>query len=155
MKKNILTILLALLVGFFISKFLFNQYDKKEKIKTIFNNSETVYLLRQGIYSSKESMEENLSSFSYYIYNIEDELYYVYIGMTKDEDNYIKLEEYFKSLGYDTYKTEITVSNRTFLEILNQYDLLLKETEDKNIIKAICSQVLSNYEETVTYEYED
>ena len=70
MKKYISPILSALLVGFLLAKFTIDQYDKKESLKTVFGSSETLYFIRQGVYSSKESMESNMTDFAYYIYNL-------------------------------------------------------------------------------------
>lgn len=152
MKRYIPIILLAVLTSIFMTKLIYDQYDDKEDLKTIFNNDETIYLVRIGIYSSIESMKENTLNLAYYIYNIEDNKYYVYVGITKDLDNYDKIAGYFKTLGYDNYKTEITINNSAFIENLNQYDLLLRETTDNKIIGAICSQVLASYEELVIGE---
>ncbi|MBE6144432.1 MAG: hypothetical protein E7169_02545 [Firmicutes bacterium] len=155
MKKYIMPILSALLVGFLLAKFMINQYDKKENLKTVFNSYETLYFIQQGVYSTKESMEKNMSDFAYYIYNIENDKYYTYIGITKTKENSDKLKGFYEKLGYITYIKEINVDNIGFVEILNQYDQLLETTEDENTIKAICSQVLSKYEELILNEREN
>jgi uncharacterized protein YneF (UPF0154 family) len=154
--KLIVPIILCIIVGFFMGQFLINQYDNKEKVTPVFNDQEKVFFIQQGVYSSKESMEKNVTDFAYYIYNIENEKYYVYIGITKESENVEKLKGYFKDIGYDIYVKEITVSNSKFLEALNQYDILLSKTTDKATIKAVCSQILAKYEELVIGdEYKD
>jgi len=155
MKKYGLTIVLAVIVGILLSKLFYNQYSDKKRLKTVFGKGETVYIARQGIYSSLESVKENTMNLNYYIYNIVDDKYYVYYGITKDLENYEKIAGNLKSLGYDNYREEITVSSEAFMETLEQYDLLLKETKDNTIIKAICAQVLSSYEELVLGGSED
>ncbi len=152
MKKYIPSIVLALISGLFMVKIIFNQYDNKQNIKTIFNAETTIYLVRVGIFSSIESMETNCMDLNYYIYNIQDGQYYVYVGITENMENYNKIAGYFKTLGYDNYKTEISIKNDAFIENLRQYDLLLEETTDNKIIDAICSQVLTKYEELVIGE---
>lgn len=155
MKKYIASILSALLVGFLLAKFMIDQYDKKESIKTVFGSSEILYFIQQGVYSTKESMEENMANFSYYIYNLEDDKYYTYIGITKSKKNSEKLQEFYKKLGYIIYIKEISVSSNAFIEILEQYDNLLESTDDESTIKAICSQVLGKYEELILNEREN
>lgn len=155
MKKYGLTIVLAVIVGLLLSKLFFSQYKDKESLKTVFNKGETLYFARQGIYSSLESVKENTMNLSYYIYSIKDDKYYVYYGITKDLDNYDKIAGNLKSLGYDNYREEIIVSSDSFIEILSQYDLLLRETNDNTIIKTICAQVLASYEELVLGGSED
>ena len=149
MKKYGITIVLAVITGILLSKLFFNQYSDKQSLKTVFNKGETLYFARQGIYSSLDSVKEHTMNLSYYIYNIVDDKYYVYYGITKDLENYEKIAGNLKSLGYDNYREEISVSSDAFIETLEQYDLLLKETNDNTIIKAICAQVLASYEELV------
>lgn len=152
MKKYIIPILSALLVGFLLAKFMIEQYDRKENLKTVFNDSQTLYFIQQGVYSSEENMKKNMSDFAYYIYNVSDEKYYTYIGITKSKENSDKLKDFYKKLGYITYVKEISINNKNFLEVLEQYDKLLESTADNNTIKAICSQVLSKYEELILNE---
>lgn len=155
MKKYGLTIILAVITGLFLSKLFFSQYKDAKDLKTVFNNGETLYFARQGIYSSLDSVKENTMNLSYYIYTMVDDKYYVYYGITKDLENYDKIAGNLKSLGYDNYREEINVSSTSFIETLEQYDMLLKETSDNTIIKAICAQVLASYEELVLNGSED
>ena len=155
MKKYIVPIISALLVGFLLAKFTIDQYDKKESLKTVFNNAETLYFIQQGVYSSKESMESNMTDFAYYIYNLDGDKYYTYIGITKNAENCEKLKGFFEKMGYITYIKEFDVNDEAFIEVLNQYDNLLQQTSDENTIKAICSQVLSKYEELILNERND
>ena len=155
MNKYIVPIVSATLVGFLFAKFMIGQYDKKESLAMIFNKYETLYFVRQGIYSSKESMEKNMSDFAYYIYNQNEDKYYTYIGITKNEKNLEKLKGFYENMGYITYIEEFTTGNNAFIEVLTQYDNLLLETNDESVIKAICSQVLSKYEEMILNEREN
>ena len=155
MKNYIVPIISALLVGFLLAKFMIDQYDKKENLKTIFNNSNTLYFIRQGIYSDKESMEKNMTDFSYYIYNLEDDKYHTYIGIKSSKKNSQKLKDFYEKLGYITYIKEINISSKSFMEVLEQYDKLLENTDEEKTIKAICSQVLSKYEELILNEHKN
>ncbi len=145
--KYIIPVLIALIVGFFFSYYVFNQYESKEKIKTIFSDNNKVNFIQYGVYSTKESMEENTKALNYYIYNVIDNKYYVYIGISKSNIGTEKLKGYFKELGYDIYVKELSLSNNKFITTLEQYDLLLENTNDKDTIKTICNQVLAKYEE--------
>ena len=130
---------------------MFNQYSNKNEdiAPASLETSKTLYFLQQGVYSNKENMEKNLESFNYYIYSEKDNLYYVYVAITGNEDNLEKIQGYFSNLGYDLYVKEFTVENASFIEVLNQYEGLLKETSDEQAIKTICSQILTKYEELV------
>lgn len=146
--KNILPAILCILVGFFMSNFMFQQYDKEgaSKVSSERNN---VYFFQIGVYSSLENMKESLKNVETYIYEESDKLFYAYVGMTKESTNLEKIEGYFKELGYVIYRKEIKVTSAAFQEVLAQYDLMLKETTDKKTIGSIMNQVISKYEELV------
>lgn len=139
----------CLVLGVLMGKFMLDQYDSKEQEISTLHTTDTVYFIQQGVYSSKEDMEENINNVAYYIYNEQDGQYYAYIGMTLKSENVEKLQKYFKEVGYETYVKEFTISDSSFLEVLQQYDLMLEKTDDSNTISAICSQVLGKYEELV------
>lgn len=147
--KGLYPFIFCILLGGLMGKFMLDQYETNEKEIAVAQTSNTVYFIQQGVYSSKESMEENINNVAYYIYNEQDGKYYVYIGMTLKNENAEKLKSYFKNIGYDTYVKEFTINDASFLEVLQQYDLMLEKTDDSNTISAICSQVLGKYEELV------
>lgn len=146
--KSIFPAILCILVGFFMSNFMFEQYDKGMDAKVSSERS-NVYFFQIGVYSSLENMKESLKNVETYIYEESDKLFYAYVGMTKDSANLEKIEGYFKELGYVIYRKEKRVNSATFQEVLSQYDLMLKETTDKKTIGSIMGQVISKYEELV------
>jgi len=141
--------LLALITGLVLGKFVLNQYDFSGKIIPTMSASKNAYFIQQGVYSSKESMEENTKSFPYYIYMLNNDKYYVYIGITFLEENMEKIKGYYKQKGYTTYVKQININNEDFITVLEQYDILLKETTDSEVVGTVCSQVLNKYEELV------
>ena len=145
--KSITPVILCILVGFFMSNFMFKQYDKDTI--SVLKEKDTVYFLQIGVYSSLENMKENLSNVKTYIYEEKDNLYYAYVGIVKNSENLEKVEGYFKSLNYVIYRKEKKITQKGFLEVLNQYDLMLKETTDSKSIAPIMEQVISKYEELV------
>ena len=145
--KNIFPVVLCILIGFFMGNFMFNEYDKKTS--TVSLTGETLYFLQAGVFSNEEEMKKEMSNFSYYIYTKENNMYYSYIGIVKNKKNLEKLKEYFKSEGYDIYVRELFISNISFITVLDQYEMLLEQTTDTKIIKSICNQILSKYEELV------
>ena len=148
MKKYLLTILFALIVGFFLGNFLLKQYNDYETITVSVENKE-LYFFQYGVYSSLENMEENTINLENYIYKIEDEKYYVYIGLTGDKNNIDKLNKYFKSLGYDVIVKSYYISNQEFINLLNNFDEVIKNTEDSTVLSSIICQTLQKYEEVV------
>ncbi len=148
MKKYLLTFVVALIIGFFLSNFFLKQYDNFEGIK-VSNKGETLYFIQYGVFSTLESLEENTLALQNYVYSKQDNLYYVYVGITKLEDNAKKIVDYYKKLGYETIIKEFGISNKNFLELLVNYDEVLKNTNDETAISSIINQVLVKYEEVV------
>ena len=60
-----------------------------------------------------------------------------------------KIKGYYAEKGYNTYVKEISIDNENFITVLEQYDSLLKESTDSEVIGTVCSQVLNKYEELV------
>lgn len=149
MKKYITTFLVALVIGLVIGRFILNQYTFEGRIVSTFNTGEKVYFIQQAVYSSKENMESGTTKLPYYIYTIEGNKYYVYIGITENSENAEKIKGYYNNLGYTTYVKEFNINNNDFITVLRQYDALLKESEDSEVIGTICSQILNKYEELV------
>ena len=148
MKKYLLTFLIALVIGFFLSNFFLKQYEDFDGIK-VSNKGESLYFIQYGTFSSLEDLEENTINLQNYVYNKDDNLYYVYVGITKDKENALKIVNYFKDLGYETTIKEFGITNKDFLNEIVNYDEILKNTNDVTAISSIINQVLMKYEEVV------
>ncbi len=154
MKKYLFPAISSLIIGIFMAYLLISGYDNANSI-TVSKNAEKVYYIQRGVYSTKENMENNMSDFEHYIYNVEDNMYYTYVGISKNKSNAKKIQEYYKQKGYDTYIKEKITDNTNFLIILGQYDELLASADGKTTIEIICNQVLAKYEELVNNEYKN
>lgn len=146
MKKYIFSISLALIIGMLFGNFFLNQYENYKGIKITSNDGESLYFIRYNIYDSIDDMEKGTLSLVNYIYTVIDNKYYVYIGITKNSDNLIKLNNYFSSLGYKTITEEFLVTNKDFLNELENYENILSNTDDSVVISSITSLVLEQYE---------
>ena len=94
-------------------------------------------------------MEKETIALENYVYNINEGMYYVYVGITNVDDNANKIVDYYKNLGYQTIIKKYEVTNTKFLEELTNYDNILKETNDKTVIASLINQILIKYEEVV------
>lgn len=150
MKKYIGSIFLSLVFGIYLGMFVLRQY-KDFDVTSVFNYYDTLYFIEIGVYSDMDSMKSSLGDFSSYIYDIDDKGYHAYVGITKSEENALKVKEYFNNMGYDIIVKDNRVSNGVFISIVNQYDLVLKDASD-DAIGDICSQVINSYEELVLNE---
>lgn len=154
MKKYVFSILIALLVGFFLAKTFLEQYDSYQGIRFTSNTGETLYFIKFNSYETEEEMEKATVSLTNYIYDKQKDYYDVYIGITGSSENLIKINNYFSSLGYTTFTEEFLVTNEEFLKELKNYDSILNSTEDTVVIASINSQILEKYEE-LTHGSED
>lgn len=148
MKKYLFTFFIALIIGFFLSSFFLKQYDDFDGIK-VSGVGEKLYFIQYGVFSDLENLEENTISLQNYVYNKQENLYYVYVGITKELKNAEKIVNYYKKLGYDAIIKEFEITNKEFLNLLINYDEVLKNTDDETAISSIISQVLIKYEEVV------
>ena len=146
MKKYLTTIIISILVGFLLSFYMLKEYESVNIIP-VFNVKETAYLVQQGVYSSMESMQENTSSLTDYIYSVIDNMYYVYIGISLESDNVSKIQDYYKNKGINTIIKTTTISDNELIDSLRQYDMLLQGTTEEEAIKEVIKQTLSKYKE--------
>lgn len=144
MKKNIGLILLALLIGILLFKVFTSSYDLQ-----VSSNSELVYFVQYGVYSSYDSMKDNTKSLEKFIYNVDKDKYYVYLGFTKDKNNLEKIKGYFSALGYSIYSKEIYINNVELLNIIPTYDALITNVTDNASIKYILTEELEKYVEVM------
>ena len=148
MKKYLFPVTISLVLGIGMAYFIIKQYETMPAL-AVSSEAETLYYIQRGVYSDMDNMKNNMKDFQHYIYNVEDNQYYTYIGITTNKDNALKIQNYYKSLGYDTFLKDKITDNKDFVNILKQYDELLAKTEDSQSIKVICNQVLTKYEELV------
>ena len=148
MKKYLFPVTISLLIGISMAYFIIKQYEGMP-ILAVSSNAENLYYVERGIYSDLENMENNMKDFTDYIYNTENNQYHTYIGITTNKENALKIQNYYKNLGYDTNLVEKITDNKEFINILKQYDELLNKTDDSESVKTICNQVLAKYEEMV------
>ncbi len=127
---------------------IIHQYESLENI-TVSSMATKIYYVQRGVYSNRESMENNMKDFSNYIYNVEDNMYHTYIGVSKNKANAIKIQKVYEKNGIDTIIKDNIVDTSDFIEILEKYDKILSKTEDEESIKVLSRQTLSKYEEYV------
>lgn len=148
MKKYIKPLLLGIITGIFLFNLFLKQYTDYDGIK-VSSTLTDVYLLQMGVYSSLENMEENTLKLQNYVYNKDGDLYYVYIGISKNKLAIEKIQKYYKNLGYDTIIKEFSISNKKFIKKLENYDEIILNTDDSTALLEIINDTLISYEEEV------
>ena len=94
-------------------------------------------------------MLENTKDIEVKLINEENDKYYVYLGITKDEENAKKIKEIYTNKGYQLYIKEVSLTNEEFYNNVEQFDLLIKNTNKEEEILTIEEVVLANYEEII------
>lgn len=148
MKKYIKPLLLGIITGIFLFNLFLKQYTDYDGIK-VSSTLTDVYLLQMGVYSTLENMEENTLKLQNYVYNKDGDLYYVYIGISKNKLAIEKIQKYYKDLGYDTIIKEFSISNKKFIKELENYDEIILNTDDSTALLEIINDTLISYEEEV------
>ena len=144
MKKKIFYSIIILITGIIVGR---NIYLSKST--QTFSNKDIYYFIQEGVYSSKSIMEENIKNMDLKVVDEIDNKYYVYLGITKDENIAKKLKEIYESLGYQIYIKELSLSNEEFNNNVTQFDLLINASTSTKEILTIEKVVLANYEEII------
>ena len=154
MKKYLFTVIISLVVGFLLSNFLIRQYDDYKGI-TVYKEGEMLYFIEYGVFNDYNEMEAGTINLENYIYQINNNKYYVYIGITKSDEVLNKITNYFKSLDYNINTKEFYITNDKFVKEIENLDAVLLLTDDNVVIGEVISQGLNSYEEVVINEVKD
>ena len=118
----------------------------------VYKEGEMLYFVEYGVFNNYNEMEANTINLENYIYKVDDNKYYVYIGITKSDEVVNKMANYFKNLGYNTKVKEFYITNDEFISSINNYDVVLLSTDDNVVMGEVISQGLTTYEEVVIDE---
>ena len=144
MKRILIKSIIFITIGFFVGEFIFgNIQDYIQKMK----NVDTYYFLQEGVYANQASLQTSLKNLTQKIISKEQDKYHVYVGITKDKEVAEVLMNIYEKRGYKIYLKEKNITSLEFSENVNQFDLLIKDTEEEDQILVIEKVVLANYEE--------
>lgn len=147
MRKLLIISIFAILLGGISGKLLFSKYEDIDQY--VFSESNKVYFLQEGVYSSKQSLENNTKEINPKLVIKDNDKYHVYVGITKNKENANKIKKMYSDKGYSIYEKEKNVTNVEFLNNVEQFDVLVESTKKERDITTIQEVILSNYEEMV------
>lgn len=124
-------------------------YEKAPESISVFWEDDTYYFLQEGAYSSKKIMQENVKDLTNKLTTFEDNKYYVYVGITKNKKNALKIQKIYEDMGYQIYIKEVVLDNEEFANNVTQFDLLVNESESSEDVLTVEEVVLANYEEII------
>ena len=129
MKKTIISIFLAMIVGFTFGFFFLKKFNT-ETITEVSNIKSQVYAFQIGVYKNKDNAL-NAANTNKGIVILDNDIYRVYIAILKDQTLIDNLKSYYSSIGLNYYLKAINVSSKTS-SIIDNYESLLKSCDDSN-----------------------
>lgn len=147
MKKTMIVSLASIILGALSAMLLNSTY--KEKLINTFSEGKTYYFIQEGVYSSKEIMAENTKDILIKTVDTLNNKQYVYLGITRDNNNAKKIKDIYEKKGYQIYIKEQNLSNEEFYNNVTQFDILVNSTDKESEILTIEEVVLANYEELI------
>lgn len=144
-KRFIFSLIIAIVSGALLGHTLFEKF--KEEEQTVFNDMSPIYFLREGVYDNLEYALANANKFATKIIVKEKAKYYLYLAISKSEDNLASIKKIYndKNLVVETKN----ISNESFLTALEQMENLFKKASSDEEKLTIEKVILANYEELV------
>ena len=144
MKKSLITIFLAIILGYICASFILEEYRLSN-----FEDFNNIYYLQIGAYNKLDNALADLTSITNKKVIKEDDKYYSYIGITSSIDNANRIKKLYKEQGINVYIKEKYLNNKDFIYDLEQYDILIKNAKSKEEIDKVLETILSSYEVNV------
>lgn len=146
MKRTIILAVVFLTLGTVCGNFL---YQKAPNSISVFQQDSSYYFLQEGVYTSKDVMQESIKDIPHKLVVFKDDMYYVYVGITKSEKNADKIQKIYEELGYQIHITTESLDNEEFSSNVTQFDLLVEEAESSEDVLTVEEVILANYEELI------
>ena len=142
-KKIFITLVVAVTLGSLMGIFL---HDKFSSEVLALGKGEKLIFLREGVYTSKEVMEENTKKIDPKLVILDDGKYYVYVGITGNKKIASKIKKIYDDMDIEVYEKEVSVDNETFINNVYEFDSLMLSSKTQEIM-TVEEVILSNYEE--------
>lgn len=144
-KKFIFYLIVAIVSGAVIGHTMFEKFTKEEQ--AVFNYKSPIYFLREGVYDNLEYALDSANKFDTKIIVKEKAKYYLYLAISKSEDNLASIKKIYnnKNLVVETKN----IDNESFVTALEQMEKLFKKASSNEEKLTIEKVILANYEELV------
>lgn len=143
MKKTLLTILGAILVGFGLGLFFFKKFDTN--IEALATSVKSIYAVQVGVYKNIDNAKDVANKMGGIVV-LDNDYYRVYIDIIKDKEILNSREEYYKNNNINYYLKIINPS-KEFITKLDDYEIILKNTSiSADKIRVVREQILKEYQ---------
>lgn len=139
MKKRLIIIMLALVVGGSIAYFIFSRRYSEDSSSTV-----KVSAFQVGVFSNYDNALK-VADRNNGIVVSDDDLYRVYVSILSSSEAVSKMKDYYDSIGLNYYLREIEVDDEFLSNIKNTEELLI--VSDSDTYNIINLDVLNKYEE--------
>lgn len=149
MKKIIISGIIFIIFGFVLGNLIFSTNIK------LFNKipqKEKYYFIEEGIYSKNTHISNDFDNVADKVIDYDNNKYYVYLGITKDEKIADRLVKLFESKNIKVTKREKRFNSEEFSNNVKQFDLLINESKSDDEVLTIEEVVLANYREIIKKE---
>ena len=141
MKKDLKIIFFSCILGITLAGVFFFNIKEKASAK----NKPVLYAFQVGVFKNKENATNFHKRYSFARVLFDEEYYRVFIGVTKNNKEY--LSKWFSDKGYSYYIKEIEASEKIHVEIEKYDELLIKTDEDnkemliKNMLESLPNEL--------------
>mgnify|MGYP007121311287 CR=1 FL=1 len=140
MKKTLLTILGAILVGFGLGLFFFDT-----NIEALATSVKSIYAVQVGVYKNIDNAKDVANKMGGIVV-LDNDYYRVYIDIIKDKEILNSREEYYKNNNINYYLKIINPS-KEFITKLDDYEMILKNTSiSADKIRVVREKILKEYQ---------
>ncbi len=137
--------IVSIVLGIVFSLILYLNYKKNINENVEINK---LYFFQISAYKNLENVKNKTKNLeSYIVIKENDNLYHIYVGLTKNLKNLQKIKEFYSKNGDNIYVREKNVGCENFMSDLNNYEVLLSTAESKKAIEKIEKEVLKKYKE--------
>ncbi|MDO4995608.1 MAG: hypothetical protein Q4E69_00365 [Bacilli bacterium] len=145
MKNKLIIALILIISGIIVGNNLYSKVDF-QLLKTFKENND-FYLLQLGTYDSKEDMQRDTRDINPKVYEIKNNKYYVYVGISSNINNINKIKDIYSEKELTT--KVINIKDEEFITNLRQFDILIDNTNNKDEVLTIEEVVLSSFNKKI------
>lgn len=146
--KSFVLMFFAVLIGLLFGKLVFSQYEDSTVVAVTGEKLHFVALT----YDSEDSMKKEITDYTDYFYEKENDSFVLYVGVTKKQEIVSKIKGFYEKKYNNITVKEKLVNEDSFLTILNEYDKMIEISTIERDITTIEKIVMSNYKEMVLKE---
>jgi len=145
MKKSIILMIISIIFGTSFTFFILNKDIVGAKEEYL------VYAFQVGAYENIDNAKSHSNKLPSSIILHENNLYKVYTAMYKDIDIINEMVVYFEDNYINIYLKNISV-DKEFYNMLDNYEKLIKKSNNKEIYNKINQSILNSYLESNDYD---